>query len=320
MSHQNSSLPRRQFLQAGGALAGASLWSWQSATARAEEARTPRFRFVHLTDIHTQPELGGAEGWRQCVEKVNQLDPLPDFVITGGDLIMDALVPDADRIDLEWKLFDEGAKELAMPVHHTIGNHDIGGWSPKSKLSQADARYGKALFADRYGQGATYRSFDHKGWHFVILDSIGKADPSEAGSGYFGVIDEEQLDWLRADMEKTGRETPTVVVTHIPFFTTIFQTMSGPQTTIGNGSLITNAHDVRKLLEPYNVQLVLSGHGHNRERIDIRGVTYVQSGAVSGGWWRGRLFDEPECFVVVDCQAKELDFGYRSYGWKARKA
>lgn len=321
MSHDSSTLARRRFFQAGGAFAAAGLLNWGAAAARSDDPMaTPSFRFVHLTDIHTQPELGGAEGWRQCVERVNQLDPQPDFVITGGDLIMDALVPDADRIDLEWKLFDEGAKELAVPVHHTIGNHDIGGWSPKSKLSTGDARFGKDLFADRYGRGATYRSFDHKGWHFVILDSIGKADANEPGSGYFGVIDEAQLDWLRGDMERTGRETPTVIVTHIPFFTTVFQTMSGPQTVIGNGSLITNAHEVRKLLEPYNVQLVLSGHGHNRERIDIRGVTYLQSGAVSGGWWRGRLFDEPECFVVIDCQANGLDFGYHDYGWKARKA
>ena len=322
MSQTPASLPRRRFLQAGGALAGASLLPWSQARSLAEETSPAKsgFRFVHLTDIHTQPELGAAEGWRQCVEKINQLDPAPDFVITGGDLIMDALVPRADRIDLEWKLFDQGAKELVVPVHHTIGNHDIGGWSPKSKLSKNDPRFGKDLFADRYGQGSTYRSFDHKGWHFVILDSLGQATAEESASGYIGIIDQEQMDWLRSDMEKTGRETPTVIVTHVPFFSVVLQTMSGPQSAVGKGSLITNAHDVRKLLEPYNVQIVLSGHGHVRERIDLRGVTYLQSGAVSGSWWRGRLFNEAEAFAVLDCQAGELDFHFQDYGWKVRKA
>ncbi|MFI4875301.1 MAG: metallophosphoesterase family protein [Blastopirellula sp. JB062] len=313
---------RRGFLQAGGALAGLNLLSPSDRIARADEtlAEQPaRFRFVHLTDIHVQPELGADEGWRQCVQKINQLDPLPDFVITGGDLIMDALAPDADRIDLEWKLFDAAAKELNVPVHHTIGNHDIGGWSPKSKLANNDARYGKAMFADRYGQGRTYRSFDHKGWHFVILDSVGKASADEPGSGYIGLIDDEQIEWLRQDMEKTGRETPTVIVTHIPFFSVVLQSMKGSQAAIAKGGLVTNAHAVRQLLEPYNVQLVLSGHGHVRERIDLRGVTYIQSGAVSGGWWRGPLFREAEAFNVVDCDANQFDYRFQDYGWKARK-
>ncbi|MHC2069263.1 metallophosphoesterase family protein [Bremerella sp. T1] len=322
MSLTSSSLARRRFLQAGGALAGASLFPWNQSLVQAEDATaaTPSFRFVHLTDIHAQPELGAAEGWLQCVQKVNQLDPIPDFVITGGDLIMDALAPDAERIDLEWKLFDEASKQLAVPVHHTIGNHDIGGWSPKSKLSKQDPRYGKAMFADRYGQGSTYHSFDHKGWHFVILDSVGKAEPGEPGSGYIGLIDDEQVEWLRNDMEKTGRDTPTVIVTHIPFFSAVLQSMSGPQTPVSRGGLVTNAHEVRKLLEPYNVQLVLSGHGHVRERIDLRGVTYLQGGAVSGGWWRGPLFHEEEAFVVVDCQPGQFDYHFHDYGWDVRKS
>jgi len=319
---QPNRVARRQFLQAGGAIAGASLFDWNAASSLAEESQValPGFRFVHLTDIHTQPELGAADGWMQCVQKVNQLDPLPDFVITGGDLIMDALAPDADRIDLEWKLFDQAAKELAVPVHHTIGNHDIGGWSPKSKLSKTDPRYGKDLFADRYGQGSTYHSFDHKGWHFVILDSVGKAAPDEPGSGYYGVIDEEQVEWLKSDMAKTGRDVPTVIVTHIPFFSAVLQTQLGPQAPVSRGGLVTNAHVIRKVLEPYNIQLVLSGHGHVREHIDLRGVTYLQGGAVSGGWWRGPLFHEEEAFAVVDCQDGQYDYHFHDFGWDVRKA
>lgn len=278
----------------------------------------PAFRFVHLTDMHVQPERGASDGWLSCVRKVNALNPQPDFVITGGDLIMDALQPDAGRIDLQWKLFDAGLKELAMPVHHTIGNHDIGGWGPQSTLSRTDARYGKSLFAERYGQGRTYRSFDHRGWHFVLLDSVCQPTATIPGHGYIGQIDDPQLEWLAQDMQQTGPGVPTVLITHIPFFSAIPQTMTGPQTPVSNSGLVTNAHKVRALLEPYNVQLVLSGHGHARERLDLRGVSYIQSGAVSGNWWRGRIFEEPEAFGVIDCHEKSFTYHYQDFGWTVR--
>lgn len=308
---------RRQFLQGVGSTAVLALTGALGHGTAAKAIAAPgSFRFVHLTDIHTQPELGAAQGWRQCVDKINSLDPRPDFVITGGDLIMDALGPDADRIDLQWRLFDEGLKELAMPVHHVIGNHDVGGWSPKSKLSRIDKRYGKALFAERYGRGQTYRSFDHQGWHFVLLDSIGQA--LEASTGYVGLIDDEQLDWLKQDLQQTGSETPIVLVTHIPFYSAIHQLMSGPEAPISGNSLVTNAHKFHRLLEPYDIRLVLSGHGHVQERIDLRGTTYVQSGAVCGRWWKGRVFDEAEAFGVVSCQGRSFDYHYQDYGWTAR--
>ena len=47
------------------------------------------FRFIFMTDIHVQPELSGDEGFKQAIQKVNKLKP--DFVITGGDLVFDAL-------------------------------------------------------------------------------------------------------------------------------------------------------------------------------------------------------------------------------------
>lgn len=316
----SSFLTRRGFLQSGATVAGMGLLSQETGAAQAGQTSSPAtpFRFIHLTDIHVQPERGAADGWMQCVRKVNQLNPRPDFVITGGDLIMDALAADADRIDLEWSLFDAAAQELEVPVYHAIGNHDIGGWSPKSRLAKQDARYGKTRFADRYCQGQTYYSFDHKGWHFVVLDSIGQSPNEDSESGYLGIIDDAQMEWLANDMSKIGREVPTVIVTHIPFFSTVLQTMEGPQTPPKSVGLVTNAHLVRELLEPYNVQLVLSGHGHVRERIEIRGVTYIQSGAVSGGWWRGPLFHEAEAFGVVECQPERFEYRFQDYGWKAR--
>lgn len=173
-----------------------------------------------------QPELGAPEGFRQCLRAVNTLATPADFVLTGGDLIFDALDVGMDRIREQWKVFDECSKELALPVHHTIGNHDVVGWSAKSLVKPTDQDYGKKLFAERFGLARTYRSFDHKGWHFIILDSIGQ---NKETLDYEGWIDDAQLDWLKKDLAATGPTKPIVMVTHIPFYSTWHQVVgAGP--------------------------------------------------------------------------------------------
>ena len=57
-----------------------------SKTAVAEE---DGFSFAFLTDIHLQPERGAEAGFKWAIREVNKLHP--DFVITGGDLVMDVL-------------------------------------------------------------------------------------------------------------------------------------------------------------------------------------------------------------------------------------
>lgn len=307
-------LPRRGFLKIGGC-AAVALGLPGKAAAGADDG--PAFTFAHLTDMHVQPELGAVEGFRQCIARVNQLSPRPDFVITGGDLIMDALAVGRERLTLQWKLFDECCRDFELPVHHTIGNHDVVGWSKKAIIGPDAADYGKKLFADRYGAGRTYRSFDHRGWHFILLDSIGQADDSPA---YIGLVDEAQTEWLRADLERVGKTTPIVVVTHIPFFSVMHQMQRGPTTTVEPNGLVTNAHLLHKLMQPYNVQLVLSGHGHVRERIEFGGTTHIQSGAVSGLWWKGPVFGDAEAFGVVACDANGFDYRYEEYGWQAKRA
>jgi len=58
--------------------------------------------------------------------------------------------------------------------------------------------------------GNPYYSFDHKGWHFIVLKSI-----VDAGNNYKGYIDSVQIEWLKADLAKLDRSTPIVVSTHI---------------------------------------------------------------------------------------------------------
>jgi len=285
---------------------------------QAAAAEAAPFTFVHLTDPHVQPELGGGEGLRQCLAKINALNPRPDFVITGGDLIMDALHVEESRAALEWKLFGECLGTLELPVHHVIGNHDVGGWSSRARMPQASRYFAKEFFMEHYGQGHTYRSFDHKGWHFILLDSIGQIPGSP---DYRGWVDDTQLAWLEADLRATGPTTPIVIVTHIPLQSAMHQLAANPSAApLPPNALVNNFSEFRPLLRKHNVKLVLSGHGHVRERIELSGMTHIQSGAVSGLWWKGPVAGEAEAFGIVECSADSFAYRYQDYGWKARPA
>ena len=60
-----------------------------------------------------------------------------------------------------------------MPVYNTLGNHEVFGLYEKSGISPEHPEYGKQMYKNKLGDGKTYFSFDHIGWHFIILDGIG---------------------------------------------------------------------------------------------------------------------------------------------------
>jgi 3',5'-cyclic AMP phosphodiesterase CpdA len=169
------------------------------------------FRFLFFTDTHIQPELNAAEDCRMAFAKMVH-EPV-DFAICGGDLIFDGLAVGHERANLQWNLYRQASSSLHVPVHYTIGNHDIFGLSPKSGIATNDPEYGRKAFHDRYGN--THYSFDHKGWHFVVLDSIGLLNSRT----YIGQVGVEQIAWLKDDLAKVGPHQPVVVVTHIPLIT-----------------------------------------------------------------------------------------------------
>jgi hypothetical protein len=295
------SVSRRSLLKRIGAFTGISCAS-ATRGIRAAEAGGGGFRFAFLTDIHIDRHREAPRGVRECIAAVNAISPSVDFVLTGGDLIMDALAVDAPSIREQWQLFDHEWRNLQVKSYHTIGNHDIGGWAKDGKVAVDAPEYGKALFVERYGRGRSYQSFDHRGWHFIVLDSVAY---DETTGGYQGWIDEAQMEWLRADLQRVGKKAPVIVSTHIPFFSIWGQYNSDPRKGELRGGVVGNAYEVRRVLSDYNVQLVLSGHGHVSERIELshhNRTTYIQGGAVSGMWWKGPVHGNPEGFGLVSCR------------------
>lgn len=309
---------RRSFLEslslaAAGTLVGPNLVAMAQHVNHAQG-----FSFVFFTDTHIQPELNAAKGCAMCFDTFHGIPA--DFALCGGDLVYDAAGVNAARGNALFDLYRQTSAAIPYPVHYTIGNHDILGVLTKSGVVPTDPQYGKKAYQDRYG--ATYYSFDHKDWHFIVLDSIGiKADRN-----WFGQVDDAQLAWLKADLEKTGRTTPILVVSHVPLGTGTISSVSHGDwltRTINLGGLVdtlivTNAAQVIRALAGYNVRAVMQGHTHVNEDITVRGLRFITSGAVCGNWWMGPRAGSAEGFLTVQLHPDgAVDALYQNYGFHA---
>ncbi len=270
----------------------------------------PLFTFVFMTDIHVEPGRGAAEGFSQALGKADELHP--ELIVTGGDLIMDALGQSYGRADSLYALYEQLTQDVKIPIYNTIGNHEVFGLYEKSGISQDHPEYGKQMFLNRMDQKQTYYSFDHKGWHFVILDGIGFTENRH----YLGHIDSLQLQWLATDLASIGTETPIIMSTHIPLVSVVPQLVNGSQKSVGKGYIITNSHEVMQVIEPYNVKLVLQGHLHHLEEIYARGIHFITAGAVSARWWLGPYEETEEGFLNVEVYADSVAWDYVDYGWE----
>jgi len=146
---------RRNFIKTAGTLAiGTTLPISLVELAFAESSQN--FTFAYISDAHIQHIKDNRfvrnwdRGLIRAVAETNLLTPKPDFVMFGGDLAQLGSKPELDH----------GAEILSAlhgNVHYVMGEHDY--------YLDLGEYWGK-LF------GPQYYSFDHKGVHFVVLNSI----------------------------------------------------------------------------------------------------------------------------------------------------
>jgi 3',5'-cyclic-AMP phosphodiesterase len=283
--------------------------SCASAVTLQGEATVPganSFDFVFFTDTHIEPELNAAGGCAMALRKIRSLNPA--FAIQGGDHIFDAMSASRSRATDLFDLYSRTEEVLGMTVHHTLGNHDV------FAIAAADGRllpeYGKEMYEKRFGR--TYYSFDARGYHFIVLDSI----QITQGQSYEGRIDDDQLHWLAGDLSARPLSQPVIVITHIPLVTGA--NAYGPARPDKAGKVsVVNAWQVLPLLEKHNVLGVFQGHTHINEVVTFRGISYISCGAVCGNWWHGPRWGTPEGFTVVSLREGKCSWRYETYGFQS---
>lgn len=271
----NTRISRRDFLKGAGALAAIGALP-VSLVELAFADSAENFTFAYISDAHIQ-HIKGAEfvrnwdrGLIRAVAETNLLTPKPDFIMFGGDLAQLGSKPELDH-------GAEIMSALSGKVRYVMGEHDY----------YLDlGKYWEQLF------GPQYYSFDHKGVHFVVLNSVLTYDDwtykrwptaeqrmlEMAGldnpNGSPFMVGEKQRQWLQGDLQKVSKETPIVVFSHSPI-QKIYK---------GWNFWTEDADEVQALLKPFKKVTVVYGHVHQIQYNQIGNISFHAVMATAWPW------------------------------------
>ncbi len=284
-------------------------------------------RFAYISDSHIQQIKGTKfvrnwdRGLLRAVAEANLMDPKPDFIIFGGDLA---------QLGSKAEL-DHGAEMLSrldVETRMVMGEHDY-------YLDLGE--YWSELF------GEQYYSFDVKGVHFVVLNSILTTDEWtyhrwESGerrmnemagldnpNGSPFMVGEKQRNWLARDLARISHETPVVVFSHSPL-QKIYK---------GWNFWTDDAEEVQALLAPFRKVNVMYGHVHQIQYNQIGNISFNSVMATAWPWPypstyaqaqshlpvmtvemnRADPFDERDAtgWQLVDVHSGRIDVNYNLY-------
>ncbi len=159
------------------------------------------FSFVQISDSHIgfdKPANTDVTRTLQlAVNHVQALKPAPELILHTGDVTHLSKPGEFDTA--QQVLTGAGLPQ----IFYVPGEHDVA----TDNGQQYMERYGKGTM------GSGWRSFDHRGVHFVGLVNV-----VNLRAGGLGLLGEEQLNWLRQDLEGRSASTPVVVFAHIPLW------------------------------------------------------------------------------------------------------
>jgi len=212
----------------------------------------------------TQPRNQKEVDWiaHDVVEELVGTDA--SFGVTLGDIVFDDLTV--------MEPLNRTIALLGIPWYNVAGNHDIN-YDAKTR------KYANETFERIYGP--SYYSFDYGPVHFVVVDNIEWLVDSETGKGrYRGGLGEEQLQFIKTDLEQIPEDQLVVLMMHIP---------------------LTGTHDrhgLYRLIEKRPFCISISGHTHHHEHVWITDEDgwegpkphhHIINVTVCGSWWSGAL-------------------------------
>jgi predicted phosphodiesterase len=207
-----------------------------------------------VADVHQDVIHDGLARLRFFMDDMKKRNP--DFILQMGDFAM----PHSFN-----QPFLDVWNEFEGPKYHILGNHDT------------DHGYSKEQTMAWWKMEKRYYSFDQGGFHFIVLD--GNEENPKPWSGYNRYIGQEQIEWLRADLEKTSR--PTIVFVH--------QSLEIPSGGVANHKEIRAVLEQAKISgDQSKVVACLSGHHHTDYVKEINGIPYIQINSMSYKWVGGK--------------------------------
>ncbi len=219
-------------------------------TAPAPSITTPSsFRFAVYGD-HRQGVFGRCYH-QELVDKLIQYHP--DFVLDVGDVVLEAsgnANGQWDRLFYEWRNFAP-----YTPIMIGMGNHEF----YEGPNPDFGAYYTQVV---NYPGNEHYYSFNYSNAHFISLNLSIDEHRVLPGS--------PEYNWLLSDLQKAN-SSPEIdwifVFFHVPLYSS---GSHGP-----NENLI---NDLKYIFDTSGVDLVLQGHDHHYERIEVSNLPYLVIG------------------------------------------
>jgi 3',5'-cyclic-AMP phosphodiesterase len=192
------------------------------------------FSFVQVSDNHVGFSADGVntdvtKTLQQVVDRINALPTRPAMVLHTGDV---SHLSKPAEFDTARQVLGDIKTDRMFFV---AGEHDV-------------IEDNGAVFRQRFrqpGQKADWFSFDVNGVHFAGLWNIGDETT-------FGVLGQEQLDWLKKDLTAVHHDTPLVVFAHVPLYALY------PEW----GWATKDGEQAMAFLKPFSSVTVLNGHIH----------------------------------------------------------
>jgi 3',5'-cyclic AMP phosphodiesterase CpdA len=306
----NNVSSRREFLRTAGVVAAGSCLPLNLVELAFADP-TKNFTFAYISDAHIQHIAGTSfvrnwdRGLIRAVAETNLLDPKPDFVVFGGDL---AQLGKREELDHGMEMLSK----LRYRTYGVMGEHDY-------YLDLGE--YWSKLFGDQY------YSFDHKGVHFVVLNSILTYDdwtydrwPSDeqrmlemAGldnpNGSPFMVGETQLAWLRKDLGQVAASTPVVVFSHSPL-QKIYK---------GWNFWTEEAEQIQGLLRKFTDATVVYGHVHQIQYNQIDNISFHAVMATAWPWPYPQSYAQAESHLpklTVPMNRADPFFERDATGWQ----
>jgi len=304
-------LNRRGFLKTGGALLAAGSLPFSLIEVAFGKTDAQKFTFAYISDSHLTQLRGNQfvrnwdRGLIRAVAEANLLTPRPDFFFYGGDI---AQLGKAAEIDHGLDIL--GA--LHGDVHYVTGEHDY--------YLDLGKHWRKRLGPDHY-------SFDHKGVHFVVLNSIKTFDDwtfhkwlsgaermhqmarldNPQGSPF--MVGDAQRKWLAKDLARVSKDTPLVVMSHSPL-QKIYK---------GWNFWTEDAEQVQALLQPFDKVNVIYGHVHQIQYNQIGNISFNSAMATAWPWPYPKTYKQKASYMpklTVDMNRTNPFFERDGTGWQ----
>ena len=207
------------------------------------------------------------------VTDINAHSPSVDFAVHLGDLTHQGR---RDQFEAAGRILGT----LDCPLYPVLGNHDN---------MQSDNKRGWKAFA---GRDHTDYSFDHLGYHFVVIDcTLDPYKPPRVD------CDRRVRRWVARDLSAHHGE-PSIILTHYNMWE---RGWNARFDTTGRYGEYRGIPKLRRVLEQAgNVMAVINGHVH-ANRLEVHnGIYYVDVGATLVGAPSIRYFYAYPDSIVVD--------------------